>query len=99
MPRIWKYRGREVSPAQLRLGMSASTSSRCSCPASLKVVASSTDTLAGTSSADAGLKVLVMTTSSSAGWDSGDAAKAGYATQKNETQTRVRTTTCSLRRY
>ena len=39
MPRIWKYRGSEVSPAQLRFGTSAKTSSKFCCPASCSVAA------------------------------------------------------------
>src|SRR5262249_37936712 len=66
------------------------TSSRCSCPASRKVVASSTDTLIGTSASAAGLKVPVMMTSSSGDSDSGDIERTGYATDSNETQTRDR---------
>src|SRR3569832_1015032 len=96
MPRIWKYRGRDVSPAQLRLGTSASTSSRCCCPASRRGVASRTDTLAGTSISAAGRYVPVTTTSLSEDPTSGDGsaqtARAAAATNSNETRNELRKT-------
>src|SRR3569833_1816092 len=92
MPRIWKYRGRDVSPAQFRLGTSASTSSRCCCPASRRVAASRTDTLAGTSISAAGRYVPVTTTSLSEDPTSGDGseqtARAAAVTKTNSNETR-----------
>src|SRR3954467_10985519 len=96
MPRIWKYRGREVSPAQLRLGTSASTSSRCCCPALRRVAASRTDTLAGTSISADGRYVPVTTTSLSGDPTSGDGsaetarAVAETNTKRNETRNVLR---------
>src|SRR5690242_9853498 len=82
--------------------MSASTSSRCAWPASRRVVASRTETLAGTSISADGRYVPVMTTSLSAGPTSasGDAAPGDAAsedahaaetnTNRNGTRNRLR---------
>src|ERR1700687_813070 len=65
MPRIWKYLGNDVSPAQLRFGTSARTSSKFCCPASRSVIESSTDTLPGIADSGSGFKVAVTMIGSS----------------------------------
>ena len=98
MPRIWKYRGREVPPANPRFGTSASTSPKWDSPARPNARASSTVTLAARSCKGVSTSVAVTTTSSS----SASAARSETAadmTSMPQAQIRKGLMTCSFRRY
>src|SRR4051794_11289903 len=80
MPRIWKKRGRDVPPAQNKLGTWFRTSSKCCWPESRNVWSSSTVTLEATSVSAWGRNVAVTTTSSRESTEVESAAVADAAT-------------------